>query len=98
MRSMQQQLGNLGTISVFARRHRETKKHLRRGGRSQDLPYTDFQPEVRQSSQQLWVRRPIFGFKNEQCLMTPRMFFESADPSILQGVKRPKREAYYSLR
>ena len=44
MRSMQWQLGILGTISAFAYRHRETKKNLCRGGRSQDLPNTDFQP------------------------------------------------------
>ena len=47
MRRMQQELGNLGTISAFAYRHRETKKHLCRGGRSQDLPDTDFQPAIR---------------------------------------------------
>ena len=47
MRSMQWQLGILGTISAFAYRHRETKKNLCRGGRSQDLPNTDFQPAVR---------------------------------------------------
>ena len=44
MRSMQWQLGMLGTISAFAYRHRETKKNLCRGGLSQDLPNTDFQP------------------------------------------------------
>ena len=38
MRSMQWQLGMLGTVSAFAYRHRETKKNLCRGGRSQDLP------------------------------------------------------------
>ena len=48
MRSMQRQLGILGTISAFAYRHRETKKNLCRGDRSQDLPNTDFQPTVRQ--------------------------------------------------
>jgi hypothetical protein len=32
MRSMQWQLGVLGTISAFAFRHRETKKNLCRGG------------------------------------------------------------------
>ena len=42
MRSMQKQLGVLGTISAFAYRHTETKKNLCRGGRSQDLPDTDF--------------------------------------------------------
>ena len=47
MRSMQQRLGNLGTVSAFACRHRETKKNRCRGGRSQDLPDTDFQPAVR---------------------------------------------------
>ena len=47
MRSMQWQLGILGTISTFARRHREKKKNLCRGGRSQDLPSTDFYPAVR---------------------------------------------------
>ena len=47
MRGMQQQLGNLGTISALACRHRETKKNLCRGGRSRDLPDTDFQPAVR---------------------------------------------------
>ena len=47
MRSMQWQLGILGTISEFAFRHRETKKNLCRDGRSQDLPNTDFQPAVR---------------------------------------------------
>ena len=47
MRSMQWQLGILGTISTFAYKHRETKKNLCRGGRSQDLSSTDFQPAVR---------------------------------------------------
>jgi len=42
MRSIQWQLGVLGTISEFAYRHRETKKNLCRGGRSQDRPDTDF--------------------------------------------------------
>jgi hypothetical protein len=42
MRSMQQQLGVLGTISAFAYTHRETKKNLCRGGRLQNLPDTDF--------------------------------------------------------
>jgi hypothetical protein len=42
MRSMQEQLGVLGTISAFAFRHRENKKNLRRSDRSQDLPDTDF--------------------------------------------------------
>ena len=46
MRSMQWQLGILGTISAFAYRHKETKKNPCRGGRSQDLPNTDFQPAV----------------------------------------------------
>ena len=32
MRSMQYQLGVLGTISAFAYRHKETKKNLCRGG------------------------------------------------------------------
>jgi len=32
----------LETISAFAYGHRETKKNLCRGGRSQDLPNTDF--------------------------------------------------------
>ena len=41
MRSMQWQLGILGTILAFAYRHRETKKNLCRGGRSQDFPNTD---------------------------------------------------------
>ena len=34
MRSMQQQLGVLGTISAFACRHSETKKNLCRGDRN----------------------------------------------------------------
>jgi len=42
MRSMQWQLGVLGTISAFAYRKRKTKKNLCRGGRSQDPPDTDF--------------------------------------------------------
>jgi hypothetical protein len=42
MKSMQQQLGVLGTVSAFAFRHRETKKNVCLGGRSQDLPDTDF--------------------------------------------------------
>ena len=50
MRSMQWQPGMLGTISAFAYRHRETKKNLCRGGRSQDLPNADFQPAVRHLS------------------------------------------------
>ena len=48
MRSMQQQLGNLGTILAFTCRQKESKKNLCRGGRSQDLPDIDFQPAVRQ--------------------------------------------------
>jgi hypothetical protein len=48
MRSMQYQLGVLGTISAFAYRHRETKKNLCLGGRSQDRPDTDLEPAVRQ--------------------------------------------------
>ena len=51
MRSMQWQLGILGTISAFAYRHRETEKNLCRGGRSQDLPNTDFQLAVRRLKQ-----------------------------------------------
>ena len=51
MRSMQWQLGMLGTVSAFAYRHRETKKNLCRGGRSQDLPSTD-----------RLCRRPLQGF------------------------------------
>ena len=47
MRSMQWQLGVLGTISAFTYRNRETKKNLCRGGRSQDGPDTGFQPAVR---------------------------------------------------
>ena len=46
MRSMQWQLGMLVTISAYAYRQRETKENLCRGGRSQDLPNTDFQPTV----------------------------------------------------
>ena len=42
MRSMYWQLGILGTILAFAFRHRETKKNLCRGARSQDLTNTDF--------------------------------------------------------
>jgi len=42
MRSMQDQLGFLRTISAFAFRHRETKKNLWRRGLSQDFPDTDF--------------------------------------------------------
>jgi hypothetical protein len=38
----EKQLGMLGTVSAFAYRHRETEKNLCRGGRSQDLPNTDF--------------------------------------------------------
>ena len=52
MRGMQQQLGNWGTISAFACRHRETKKNLCPGGWSQDLPDTDFQPAVRHLKQE----------------------------------------------
>ena len=62
MRSMQQQLGNLGTISAFACRQRETKNTLCRGGRWQDLPDTDFQPAVRHDSfiaYKAWIHRNI---------------------------------------
>ena len=41
MSSMQWQLGILGTISAFAYRHRETKKNLCRGDRSQEVTVTD---------------------------------------------------------
>ena len=61
MRSMQQQLVVFGTISAFAYRHRETKKNLRRGGRSQDLPDTDFQPAIRQLK---YVRQQYTQCKN----------------------------------
>ena len=37
----------MGTISAFAYRHRETKKNLCRGGRSQGLPNNDFYQTVR---------------------------------------------------
>ena len=47
MRSMYWQLGILRTISAFAYRHRENKKNLYRGGRTQDLPGTDVQQAVR---------------------------------------------------
>jgi hypothetical protein len=33
---------DVGTISAFAYRHKETKRNLCRGGRSQDLPDTVF--------------------------------------------------------
>jgi len=33
---------NLGTMPAFAYTHKETKKNLCRGGRSQDLPNSDF--------------------------------------------------------
>ena len=46
MRSMQQQFGVSGTISAFAFRHKETKKNLCQGDRSQELPDTDFQPAI----------------------------------------------------
>ena len=59
MRSMQQQLGVLGTISAFAYRHRETKKNLCRGGRTQDLPDTDFQPVIRQLKYEATVARTV---------------------------------------
>ena len=65
MRSMQWQLGMLGTVSAFVYRHRETKKNLCRGGRSQDLPNTNFQPAARhlKAVRRLWVqisaRRPF---------------------------------------
>ena len=42
MRSMKWQLGILRTMSAFAYIHRETKKSLCQGGRSQDLPDIDF--------------------------------------------------------
>ena len=45
---MQYQLGVLGTISAFAYRHREKNKPLCRGGLSQELSYTEFQPAIRQ--------------------------------------------------
>ena len=51
MRSMQWQFGILGNISAFAYRHRETEKNLCRGGRSRDLPSTEFQPAVRHLKQ-----------------------------------------------
>ena len=60
MRSMQQQLENLGTISAFACRHRETKKNLCRGGRSQDLPDTDFNSLHVSSNLLIIIRRINF--------------------------------------
>jgi len=42
MRSTKWQLEMLGTISAFVFRHKEANKSLCRGGRSQDLPNTDF--------------------------------------------------------
>ena len=57
MRSMWWQLGILGTISAFAFRQRENKKSLCRGGRSQDLPNTDFQPAVRHLSKKKIIEK-----------------------------------------
>ena len=48
MGSMQWQLGReLGTIPAFASRTQENQENLARGGRSQDLPDSGFQPAVR---------------------------------------------------
>ena len=58
MRSMQWQLGILGTISAFGYRHRETTKNLCQGGRSQDLPNTDFWPD-----QQLLINKGKFSLQ-----------------------------------
>jgi len=62
MRSLWWQLGILGTISAFADRHRETKKNLCRGGRSQDLPDAWFQPSATN-----WMRTALF------CVITQRV-------------------------
>jgi len=52
MGSMQWQLGReMGTISAFASRIQENQENLGRGGRSQDLPDSGFQPAVRHLSQ-----------------------------------------------
>ena len=42
MRECSSNLETWEKISAFAYRHRETKKNLCRGGRSQELPDTDF--------------------------------------------------------
>ena len=71
MGSMQQQLGVLGTISAFAYRHRETKKNLCRGGRSQYLPNTDLQPAIRQPKyvrQQYKYSRHITGSDTDKVM------------------------------
>ena len=75
MTSMQWQLGILGTISAFAYRHRETKKKLFRGGRSQDLPNTDFQPAVRH-------------LKLKTNIINKFFFFVNVDFSSLRGTKK----------
>ena len=52
MGSMQWQLGReMRTIPAFASRTQENQENLSRGGRSQDLPDSGFQPAVRHLSQ-----------------------------------------------
>ena len=52
MGSMQWQLGReMGNIPAFASRTQENQGNLGRDGRSQDLPDSGFQPDVRHLSQ-----------------------------------------------
>ena len=59
MRSMQQQLGVLGTISVFAYRHRDTKKKLCRGKKNLFKPRL---LSLAQCADFIIVRYPHFVF------------------------------------
>ena len=75
----------LGTISVFAYRHRETKKNLCLGGRSQDLPSTDFYPAVRHDNtvSELAPGAPITWFQYHNTVIGQLDFLENSNILII---------------
>ena len=100
MRSMQQQLGVLGTISAFAFKHRETKKNLCRGGRSQDLPDTDFQPAIRQPQyvrQQFINRTNLTGRTNQSINQSPNRAYKIFSCCLLLTSLRLKHFSQYPI-
>ena len=94
MRGMQQQRGNLGTISAFACRHRETKNNLTKKNLNQEKPETHrSHTTTRHSRQDSFGRvnsssqRPLpNNTQHSQQTSMPRVGFE---PTIAAG-ERPQ--------
>ena len=77
--------GVLGTMSAFAYRHRETKKNLYRGGSSQDLLDTSFQPAIGQLyyTRILVKRAVLIGYR-----MASAVFVKLPNQDVLRTIIR----------